>query len=74
MAGFGSLTKRSAPLSSAESFDQQNTKQGRSATKNRQMGKNTTSNPEGTIAAPDDWWKRKLKELPKAKKFREKGL
>nr|XP_023900821.1 uncharacterized protein LOC112012669 [Quercus suber] len=29
---------------------------------------------KGTIAAPNDWWKRKLKELPKAKKFREKGL
>nr|XP_023905751.1 uncharacterized protein LOC112017521 [Quercus suber] len=29
---------------------------------------------KGTIAAPNDWWKWKLKELPKAKKFREKGL
>ncbi|XP_065620585.1 uncharacterized protein LOC136063718 [Quercus suber] len=29
---------------------------------------------KGTIAAPNDWWNRKLKELPKAKKFREKGL
>ncbi|XP_023898472.1 L10-interacting MYB domain-containing protein [Quercus suber] len=29
---------------------------------------------KGTIAAPNNWWKQKLKELPKAKKFREKGL
>ncbi|XP_050241913.1 uncharacterized protein LOC126690829 [Quercus robur] len=29
---------------------------------------------KGTIRATDDWWDRKLKELPKAKKFREKGL
>ncbi|KAL4651986.1 hypothetical protein ACB092_01G200300 [Castanea dentata] len=28
---------------------------------------------KGTIAAPDYWWDLKLKELPKAKKFREKG-
>ncbi|XP_050287997.1 L10-interacting MYB domain-containing protein-like isoform X2 [Quercus robur] len=28
---------------------------------------------KGTIAAPDEWWDLKLKELPKAKKFREKG-
>ncbi|XP_075646452.1 uncharacterized protein LOC142617462 [Castanea sativa] len=28
---------------------------------------------KGTIAAPDCWWNSKLKELPKAKKFREKG-
>ncbi|XP_065628513.1 L10-interacting MYB domain-containing protein-like isoform X2 [Quercus suber] len=27
----------------------------------------------GTIRAPDDWWTRKLEELPKARKFREKG-
>ncbi|KAL4606879.1 hypothetical protein ACB092_09G135500 [Castanea dentata] len=28
---------------------------------------------KGTIAAPDYWWDLKLKELPKDKKFREKG-
>ncbi|XP_030949036.1 uncharacterized protein LOC115972960 [Quercus lobata] len=28
---------------------------------------------KGTIAATNDWWDRKLKELPKAKKFREKA-
>ncbi|XP_030935391.1 uncharacterized protein LOC115960586 [Quercus lobata] len=29
---------------------------------------------KGMIRATDDWWDRKLKELPKAKKFQEKGL
>ncbi|XP_023928137.2 L10-interacting MYB domain-containing protein-like [Quercus suber] len=28
---------------------------------------------KGTILATDDWWTRKLEELPKARKFREKG-
>ncbi|KAL0006046.1 hypothetical protein SO802_013607 [Lithocarpus litseifolius] len=29
---------------------------------------------KGTIAATDDWWERKLMEVPEAAKFREKGL
>ncbi|KAL4611278.1 hypothetical protein ACB092_08G112300 [Castanea dentata] len=29
---------------------------------------------KGTIAAIDEWWERKLMEVPEAAKFREKGL
>uniref|UniRef100_A0A7N2LQF3 Uncharacterized protein n=1 Tax=Quercus lobata TaxID=97700 RepID=A0A7N2LQF3_QUELO len=29
---------------------------------------------KGTIAATDEWWERKLMEVPEAAKFREKGL
>ncbi|XP_059454052.1 L10-interacting MYB domain-containing protein-like isoform X2 [Corylus avellana] len=29
---------------------------------------------KGTIAATDEWWERKLKEVPGASKFRERGL
>uniref|UniRef100_A0A2N9FRU6 Myb/SANT-like domain-containing protein n=1 Tax=Fagus sylvatica TaxID=28930 RepID=A0A2N9FRU6_FAGSY len=29
---------------------------------------------KGTIAATDEWWDRKLTEVPEAAKFREKGL
>uniref|UniRef100_A0A0A9BFJ6 Myb/SANT-like domain-containing protein n=1 Tax=Arundo donax TaxID=35708 RepID=A0A0A9BFJ6_ARUDO len=31
-------------------------------------------NARGTIAADDDWWKKKIKELPGARKFRNGGL